>query len=239
MSETKYSSSSSPADSWAHEFYNPNVTMYGGGRDRVSSEATVISTTASGSATSNILSHHGSSSSNTTTGQYLNMPADQGAGGRAPKPIRRRSRASRRTPTTLLNTDTTNFRAMVQQFTGGPAMPYATGSHPQYPFPRGGSNFSFGVESRNQILNPTPSSGAFYQLQLQQQQQQQQREQQQREQQQHEPYYQQQHQPYMFSFMNNSRPDMEDMNNQATGGFSIDHVPFPDLPHPRPPSSMP
>ncbi|KAI3707721.1 hypothetical protein L6452_26350 [Arctium lappa] len=32
---------------------------------------------------------------------------------------RRRSRASRKTPTTLLNTDTTNFRAMVQQFTGG------------------------------------------------------------------------------------------------------------------------
>lgn len=176
MSETKYSSSSSPTDSWAHEFYNPNVTMFGGGRDRVSSEATVISTTASGSATSNIPNHHGSSSTN-TTGQYLNMPADQGAGGRAPKPVRRRSRASRRTPTTLLNTDTTNFRAMVQQFTGGPAMPYATGSLPQYPFPRGGSNFSFGVESRNQILNPTPSSGSFYQLQLQQQQQQQQQQQ--------------------------------------------------------------
>ncbi|KVH89645.1 VQ-like protein [Cynara cardunculus var. scolymus] len=32
---------------------------------------------------------------------------------------RRRSRASRKTPTTLLNTDTSNFRAMVQQFTGG------------------------------------------------------------------------------------------------------------------------
>lgn len=41
--------------------------------------------------------------------------------GRVSKPIRRRSRASRRTPTTLLNTDTTNFRAMVQHFTGGPA----------------------------------------------------------------------------------------------------------------------
>ncbi|XP_047974857.1 VQ motif-containing protein 22-like [Salvia hispanica] len=41
--------------------------------------------------------------------------------GRGARPIRRRSRASRRTPTTLLNTDTTNFRAMVQQFTGSPA----------------------------------------------------------------------------------------------------------------------
>ncbi|KAI3790786.1 hypothetical protein L2E82_04092 [Cichorium intybus] len=36
-----------------------------------------------------------------------------------PTNTRRRSRASRRTPTTLLNTDTTNFRAMVQRFTGG------------------------------------------------------------------------------------------------------------------------
>lgn len=41
--------------------------------------------------------------------------------GRGARPIRRRSRASRRTPTTLLNTDTTNFRAMVQHFTGSPA----------------------------------------------------------------------------------------------------------------------
>ncbi|KAL7602319.1 hypothetical protein Lser_V15G23027 [Lactuca serriola] len=36
-----------------------------------------------------------------------------------PTNSRRRSRASRRTPTTLLNTDATNFRAMVQRFTGG------------------------------------------------------------------------------------------------------------------------
>ncbi|XP_076899130.1 uncharacterized protein LOC143552909 [Bidens hawaiensis] len=35
-----------------------------------------------------------------------------------PNNSRRRTRA-RKTPTTLLNTDTTNFRAMVQQFTGG------------------------------------------------------------------------------------------------------------------------
>ncbi|MED6201201.1 hypothetical protein PIB30_092600, partial [Stylosanthes scabra] len=36
------------------------------------------------------------------------------------KPIRRRSRASKKTPTTLLNANTTNFRALVQQFTGCP-----------------------------------------------------------------------------------------------------------------------
>ncbi|KAF7124976.1 hypothetical protein RHSIM_Rhsim12G0015000 [Rhododendron simsii] len=244
MSETKYSSNSSPADSWAHEFYNQGATMFDIGRDRVSSEATVISAnTASGSTAANVPSHHGSSSSS----QYLNVPVDQGAGGggagRGSKPIRRRSRASRRTPTTLLNTDTTNFRAMVQQFTGGPTAPYAstaTGSHAQYPFPRAGSSFSFGpAETRNQVLNPVPSS--FYHLQFQQQQHQQQQQQQQH---QHEQYFQQQqqqqHQPYMFSFMNNSRPDMEDINvdHGAPSGFSIDHVPYP-LPPSRPPSSLP
>ena len=38
--------------------------------------------------------------------------------GNVSKPIRRRSRASKKTPTTLLNANTTNFRALVQQFTG-------------------------------------------------------------------------------------------------------------------------
>ncbi|GJR53831.1 VQ motif-containing protein 22-like protein [Tanacetum coccineum] len=47
-----------------------------------------------------------------------------------PNNPRRRSRASRRTPTTLLNTDTTNFRAMVQQFTGGGGGPTAFASPP-------------------------------------------------------------------------------------------------------------
>ncbi|GAU48848.1 hypothetical protein TSUD_188330 [Trifolium subterraneum] len=47
--------------------------------------------------------------------------------GRNPK---KRSRASRRAPTTVLTTDTTNFRAMVQEFTGIPAQPFSS------PFPR-------------------------------------------------------------------------------------------------------
>ena len=34
------------------------------------------------------------------------------------KPIRRRSRASKKTPTTLLNASPTDFRALVQRFTG-------------------------------------------------------------------------------------------------------------------------
>ncbi|KAE8720277.1 hypothetical protein F3Y22_tig00020895pilonHSYRG00006 [Hibiscus syriacus] len=37
------------------------------------------------------------------------------------KPIRLRPRVSKRKPTTLLNADASNFRALVQQFTGCPA----------------------------------------------------------------------------------------------------------------------
>ncbi|KAK7303870.1 hypothetical protein RJT34_14787 [Clitoria ternatea] len=46
--------------------------------------------------------------------------------GNVSKPIRRRSRASKRTPTTLLNANTTNFRALVQQFTGCPSTAMST-----------------------------------------------------------------------------------------------------------------
>ncbi|KAJ6841187.1 putative basic proline-rich protein-like [Iris pallida] len=44
------------------------------------------------------------------------------------RPSKKRSRASRRAPTTVLTTDTSNFRAMVQEFTGIPAPPFATSS---------------------------------------------------------------------------------------------------------------
>ncbi|CAL0318669.1 unnamed protein product [Lupinus luteus] len=75
--------------------------------------------------------------------------------GRVSKP-RRRSRASRKTPTTLLDTDTTNFRAMVQQFTGGPsALPFApTALSPSSGFP---NLMGLGFGSRPLIppMNPT------------------------------------------------------------------------------------
>ncbi|KAK4769240.1 hypothetical protein SAY86_027390 [Trapa natans] len=45
--------------------------------------------------------------------------------GRNPK---KRPRASRRAPTTVLTTDTTNFRAMVQEFTGIPELPFSSSS---------------------------------------------------------------------------------------------------------------
>jgi len=43
-----------------------------------------------------------------------------GGGGGPEKVSKKRSRASKRTPTTVLNTDASNFRAMVQHFTGLP-----------------------------------------------------------------------------------------------------------------------
>ncbi|XP_057430774.1 uncharacterized RING finger protein P32A8.03c-like [Lotus japonicus] len=44
---------------------------------------------------------------------------------------KKRSRASRRAPTTVLTTDTTNFRAMVQEFTGIPAPPFSSSHFPR------------------------------------------------------------------------------------------------------------
>ncbi|VAH71461.1 unnamed protein product [Triticum turgidum subsp. durum] len=46
------------------------------------------------------------------------------------KQTKKRPRASRRPPTTVLTTDTSNFRAMVQEFTGFPAPPFAAGPSP-------------------------------------------------------------------------------------------------------------
>ncbi|KAK7306883.1 hypothetical protein VNO77_44843 [Canavalia gladiata] len=91
--------------------------------------------------------------------------------GRVSKPTRRRSRASRRTPTTLLNTDTTNFRAMVQQFTGGPTAPFApTPSTAPHVLP---NLMGFGFPSRSvPSLNQTTlmmSSPLGYHQQQQQQ----------------------------------------------------------------------
>ncbi|KAL6552167.1 hypothetical protein OROGR_008321 [Orobanche gracilis] len=44
---------------------------------------------------------------------------------------KKRARASRRAPTTVLTTDTTNFRAMVQEFTGIPEPPFDSSSFPR------------------------------------------------------------------------------------------------------------
>ncbi|KAK7320238.1 hypothetical protein VNO77_29543 [Canavalia gladiata] len=86
-----------------------------------------------------------SSVSDATTVTTTATPTQLSPEGRVSKPIRRRSRASRRTPTTLLNTDTTNFRAMVQQFTGGPIAPSGSAL----------PNLGFGFGSRSVGVNPS------------------------------------------------------------------------------------
>lgn len=72
---------------------------------------------------------------------------------RVSKPTRRRSRASRRTPTTLFNTDTSNFRAMVQQFTGGPSA-VAFGSSSSSGFSLTSSDPTAGVSSSSGYQAP-------------------------------------------------------------------------------------
>ncbi|KAL4339487.1 hypothetical protein GQ457_08G020080 [Hibiscus cannabinus] len=151
-------------DGWPH-FYQQNLSnqdpVYGDQRYATTVVTTTVNPSAAGS-----------------SGGHLSTPE-----GRVGKPARKRSRASRRTPTTLLNTDPTNFRAMVQQFTGGPT--FAPGS--------GGAafGFSFGAGGR-QAGQPHVNPGSLtvhpveFQLQYQQQQQ----------------LMQDQNQGYMFSLNN-------------------------------------
>lgn len=80
-----------------------------------------------------------------------NNTNNNNVGVRNPK---KRSRASRRAPTTVLTTDTTNFRAMVQEFTGIPAPPFTSS-----PFPRTRLDLfgSSGPSLRSGHLDPSPS----------------------------------------------------------------------------------
>ncbi|CAA0838141.1 VQ motif-containing protein [Striga hermonthica] len=76
----------------------------------------------------------------------------------APRNPKKRSRASRRAPTTVLTTDTTNFRAMVQEFTGIPAPPF-DGGVGGFPFPRARLDL-FGP-SRSAGFSPQPPTSAY------------------------------------------------------------------------------
>ncbi|XP_030463336.2 uncharacterized protein LOC115683067 [Syzygium oleosum] len=81
--------------------------------------------------------------------------------GSANAPVRnpkKRSRASRRAPTTVLTTDTTNFRAMVQEFTGIPAPPFAAS-----PFQRSRLDL-FGTALRSGHLDASSSPPPPYLL---------------------------------------------------------------------------
>lgn len=72
------------------------------------------------------------------------------------KPVKRRSRASKKTPTTLLNADANNFRALVQKFTGCPSTTFSFGSK------NGPVNLNFGLgnQQNDQIGCATATSAA-------------------------------------------------------------------------------
>ncbi|XP_062218318.1 uncharacterized protein LOC133918449 [Phragmites australis] len=121
--------------------------IYGGAP---ATEATVVSSAAATAGTVSSPTSGGSGGSPTRLGGV--HPGVEG--GRVGKPSRRRSRASRRAPVTLLNTDTSNFRAMVQQFTGIPPGPYGAAG-------AGGPVISFGAggaEYGAVPVRPSPTS---------------------------------------------------------------------------------
>ncbi|XAR62165.1 hypothetical protein NMG60_11016809 [Bertholletia excelsa] len=95
------------------------------------------------------------------------LPSVDGDGSRAParpdqatavKASRKRSRASRRAPTTVLTTDTSNFRQMVQEFTGIPAPPFSAAAAAGSPFSRRLDLFGPGSTLRSGHLDPLGGS---------------------------------------------------------------------------------
>lgn len=113
--------------------------------------------------------HHFPPATTTTTITTEPVPPPPPAPPRNPK---KRSRASRRAPTTVLTTDTNNFRAMVQEFTGIPSPPFTSSSNV---FPRLTTSFDlFGRPSTNNnnnfdnlpqlpsyLIKPSQSSSLF------------------------------------------------------------------------------
>lgn len=89
----------------------------------------------SSSSTQSNLAHHGPNHGSSSTPSSMRMRPLHENGTRAtaqPNVVRnskKRTRASRRAPTTVLTTDTSNFRAMVQEFTGIPSPPFSGSSH--------------------------------------------------------------------------------------------------------------
>ncbi|KAB2628982.1 flocculation protein FLO11-like [Pyrus ussuriensis x Pyrus communis] len=71
----------------------------------------------------------------------------------ATRNTKKRTRASRRAPTTVLTTDTSNFRAMVQEFTGIPAPPFSASS--SSPYARRLEMFGSGIRSPLYPLRPS------------------------------------------------------------------------------------
>ncbi|XP_021314013.1 VQ motif-containing protein 22 [Sorghum bicolor] len=134
------------------------VYMSGGGAPATTEATVVTAAVAAGGSVSSPTSG-GSGGGSPTRAQQPGVGRVEG--GRVGKPARRRSRASRRAPVTLLNTDTSNFRAMVQQFTGIPSGPYGPAG------PGGGPVISFGgggggaADYGPQLVRPSPTSAVM------------------------------------------------------------------------------
>ncbi|CAL9196997.1 unnamed protein product [Musa hybrid cultivar] len=71
----------------------------------------------------------------------------------------KRSRASRRAPTTVLTTDTSNFRAMVQEFTGIPSPPFA--ASPSSSFARARLDLFHSATAFRSCSDPPPPVSSF------------------------------------------------------------------------------
>ncbi|KAF5729223.1 hypothetical protein HS088_TW21G01382 [Tripterygium wilfordii] len=130
------------------------------------------------------------------------------------KPIRRRSRASKRTPTTLLKANTTNFRALVQQFTGCPRapIPFATQKGPIT------LNFGAGSAHNYNYSSSTNFRKKFYLQRFQRENWSQQNEQQQ----QHQQYLQQQEQQEYYSVEQILDNISNDGSNSGSQNVEID-----------------
>ncbi|EOA13629.1 hypothetical protein CARUB_v10026700mg [Capsella rubella] len=90
-----------------------------------------------------------------TTSPSCSVPTDKKNGLATTRNPKKRSRVSRRAPTTVLTTDTSNFRAMVQEFTGNPSTPF-TGLSSSSPFPRSRFDLFGSSSSSSRPLKPFP-----------------------------------------------------------------------------------
>ncbi|KAK4761109.1 hypothetical protein SAY87_006002 [Trapa incisa] len=87
----------------------------------------------------------------------------------SPKPVRRRSKASKKTPTKVLNTNSNNFRALVQQYTGCPSRTSGSGTFKgpinwnfsNYRPPQDVSTVSDGIKSSHLHRNTSTSSSTL------------------------------------------------------------------------------
>lgn len=125
------------------------------------SEATVVTTTvASPCIPGPILTGPGTAATST----HPHSPGE-GPGGR---PVRKRGRAARRAPTTVLNTDLNNFRALVQQYTGARTAPFSSMFRPDVRV----ANLGFDSHPALNAMTIRPQRSQFYHQQQQQHQQQ-------------------------------------------------------------------